>query len=143
MSCGDCYSDKPSSKPAPDDGGSLLRRLFQVVVKFLPEGSALFSSSCCWLPVCYISVLLGSWMHILRCQTILDFLSAGSVAAASIDKLRNVFLAISILTLIWGVRREGLSRRMVWRVSICVGLLAWGKVNLWRKVGSNGQHSCH
>ncbi|CAG8169078.1 unnamed protein product [Penicillium olsonii] len=125
MSYDDCRSEKPSSKPAQNHDGTLLRRLFQLIVKFLPEGSALLSSSCCWLP------------------TVLDFLFAGSVAAASVEKLRNAFLAISILTLVCGVRREGLSRRMAWRISICFGLLAWAQVNRWGKLGSNGQHSCH
>ncbi|KAJ6132496.1 hypothetical protein N7471_007711 [Penicillium samsonianum] len=131
MSCSDCSSDKTSDKPSDtskssqDHDGSLLQRLFQLVVRYLPEGSALLSSSCCWLP------------------TVLDFLFAGSVATAGIEKLRNAFLAISILTLIWGVWREGLSRRMVWRIAICVGLSAWEQVNQWGKVDSKGQHSCH
>ncbi|CAI7599418.1 unnamed protein product [Penicillium palitans] len=129
MSCSDCSSHKPSEKPSfksnPDHDGSLLQRLFQLVVNYLPEGSALLSSSCCWLP------------------TVLDFLFAGSVATAGIEKLRNAFLAISILTLIWGVWREGLSRRMVWRIAICVGLSAWEQVNQLGKVDGKGQHSCH
>ncbi|KAJ5958720.1 uncharacterized protein N7479_005870 [Penicillium vulpinum] len=124
-----CCSDKPShkqSKSDHDNDGSLLRRPFQLVVKYLPEGSALLSSSCCWLP------------------TVLDFLFAGSVATSGIEKLRNLFLAISILTLILGVRREGFSRRMLWRISICVGLLAWAQVNRSGKVDSTGKkHSCH
>ncbi|OQE40220.1 hypothetical protein PENCOP_c006G00240 [Penicillium coprophilum] len=128
MSCSDCTSDKPSDNPSRESNHhdeSLLQRPFQLIVKYLPEGSALLSSSCCWLP------------------TVLDFLFAGSVATAGIEKLRNLFLAISILTLIWGVRREGLSRRMLWRISICVGLLAWEQVNRWRKVDGKGKHSCH
>ncbi|KAJ5463651.1 hypothetical protein N7475_008595 [Penicillium sp. IBT 31633x] len=119
MSCCDSSSDKPSHKSNPDHDGVL-----QSIVKFIPEGSALLSCSCCWLP------------------TVLDFLFAGSVAAANVEKLRHVFLAISILTLIWGVRREGFSRRMVVRISICVGLAAWAQVNRWGEVGK-GQHSCH
>ncbi|KAJ5199234.1 hypothetical protein N7491_000209 [Penicillium cf. griseofulvum] len=129
MSCGNCPSDKPSDKPLceskQDHEGFILQRPFQLVVKYLPEGSALLSSSCCWLP------------------TVLDFLFAGSVATTGIEKLRNVFLAISILTLIWGVRREGFSRRMLWRISICVGLLAWAQVNRWGNSEGKGKHSCH
>ncbi|KGO45650.1 hypothetical protein PEXP_062480 [Penicillium expansum] len=127
MSCGDCSSDKPkpSGKSNPDHDGSLLQRLLQLVFKYLPEGSALLSSSCCWLP------------------TVLDFLFAGSVATAGIEKLRNTFLAISILALIWGVWREGFSRRMVWRIAICVGLSTWEQVNQWRMVDGKGHHSCH
>ncbi|KAJ5229931.1 hypothetical protein N7489_010639 [Penicillium chrysogenum] len=130
MSCSDCTSDKPSdklsSKSNPDhDDGSVLQKLVQLVVKYLPEGSALLSSSCCWLP------------------TVLDFLFAGSVATAGIEKLRNAFLAISILTLVWGVWREGLSRRMLWRIAICVGLSAWEQVNRAGKVDGEGHHSCH
>ncbi|QQK43119.1 cyclin domain protein [Penicillium digitatum] len=129
MSCGDCssqhLSNKPFCKSNLDNDGSLLQRLFQLVVKFLPEGSALLSSSCCWLP------------------TVLDFLFAGSVATAGIEKLRNAFLAISVLTLLGGIWREGFSRRMVWRIAICVGLSAWEQVNQWGKVNGKGHHSCH
>ncbi|KGO78033.1 hypothetical protein PITC_025610 [Penicillium italicum] len=129
MSCSDCSSDKPSDKPSctsnQDHNDSLLQRLFHLVVKFLPEGSALLSSSCCWLP------------------TVLDFLFAGSVATAGIEKLRNTFLAISILTLVWGVWREGFSRRMVWRIALCAGLSAWEQVNQWGKIDNKGHHSCH
>ncbi|KAF9250542.1 hypothetical protein DTO013E5_5436 [Penicillium roqueforti] len=129
MSCSDCSTEKPSEnstcKSSPDHDGSLLRRPFQLIVKYLPEGSALLSSSCCWLPA------------------VLDFLFAGSVATAGVEKLRNAFLAVSILTLIWGVWREGLSRRMVWRIAICVGLSAWEQMNQWAKVDGKGHHSCH
>ncbi|KAJ5512683.1 hypothetical protein N7463_002235 [Penicillium fimorum] len=129
MSCHSCSSDKSSVKPSceskQDHDASFLQRPFQLVVKYLPEGSALLSSSCCWLP------------------TVLDFLFAGSVASAGIENLRNVFLAISILALIWGVHREGFSRRMLWRISICIGLSAWAQVNRWGKVDGKGKHSCH
>ncbi|KAJ5796968.1 uncharacterized protein N7518_005508 [Penicillium psychrosexuale] len=129
MSCSDCSTEKPSDKSpcksSLDHDGSLLQRPFQLVVKYLPEGSALLSSSCCWLPA------------------VLDFLFAGSVATAGVEKLRNTFLAISILTLIWGVWREGLSRRMVWQIAICVGLSAWEQMNQWAKVDGKEHHSCH
>ncbi|KAJ5554813.1 hypothetical protein N7461_003283 [Penicillium sp. DV-2018c] len=122
MSC-DCPTDK-LSKPNPNQDG-FRPQLLQKALEFLPEGCALLSSSCCWLP------------------TVLDFLLAGSLAANSLEKLRTALLAISILALVWGVRREGLSRRMLARISLCVGLLAWAYVNPWEKVGSSGQHSCH
>ncbi|CAG8394191.1 unnamed protein product [Penicillium salamii] len=124
MSCGDCTSDQPSSKSAPDHALSPLRRSAQIVVNILPEGSALLSSSCCWLP------------------TVLDFLFAGSVAAASVKKLQTVFMVISLLSFLWTARREGLGRRLFWRVSILVGLFAWTQVNRSRNVGSE-HHSCH
>jgi hypothetical protein len=52
MTCENCPSDKPAPEPAPDDNEPLVRRVLQKCTKFLPEGSALLSSSCCWLPVC-------------------------------------------------------------------------------------------
>lgn len=59
MSCSDCPSDKPSEKASfksiPDHDESLLQRLSQLVVNYIPAGSALLSSSCCWLPVCSFS----------------------------------------------------------------------------------------
>ncbi|CAG8093685.1 unnamed protein product [Penicillium salamii] len=124
MSCSDCNPDH-SSKTAPDHALSPLRRSAQIVVNILPEGSALLSCSCCWLP------------------TVLDFLFAGSVAAAGVKKLQYVFMVTSLLSFIWTVRREGLGRRLFWRVSILVGLFAWTQVNRSKNAVGNGQHSCH
>ncbi|KAJ5875478.1 uncharacterized protein N7473_012825 [Penicillium subrubescens] len=125
MTCEKCPSDKPAPEPAPDHNQPLVRRVLQMCTRFLPEGSALLSSSCCWLP------------------TVLDFLFAGSVTAAGVEYLRNALLATSIVGLVWGVRREGFSRRMVWRIVICFGLLAWAQYNRRTQVVRPGSHSCH
>lgn len=69
MSCRNCPSEKSSEKPLcesnQDHEGFILQRPFQLVVKYLPEGSALLSSSCCWLPVCFFSTFTGCRMHML------------------------------------------------------------------------------
>ena len=57
----------------------------------------------------------------------LDLVFAGSVTAASLEKLRYVFLAISMLSLVWGIRREGFSRGMILRIAISGGMLAWAQ----------------
>ncbi|KAJ5224478.1 uncharacterized protein N7469_007981 [Penicillium citrinum] len=129
MSCDKCNSDEPTTKRGPDHDGHYPQRLSQLAITFLPEGSALLSSSCCWLP------------------TILDFLFAGSVAV-NINLLRYLCLAISCLGIIWGLWREGLTRRMIWRSLICGALLAWAQVNHGGKVNGGKvtgttQHSCH
>ena len=60
MSCNNCPppDDKHTkeSKPNPDDK-SLSARAFQLTSAILPEGLALLSCSCCWLPVCPIFLL--------------------------------------------------------------------------------------
>ncbi|KAF3391596.1 hypothetical protein F1880_007643 [Penicillium rolfsii] len=125
MTCEKCPSDKPSPEPVPDHDQPLVRRVLQMFTRFLPEGSALLSSSCCWLP------------------TALDFLFAGSVTAAGVEYLRNALLATSVVGLVWGVHREGLSRRMMWRIAICFGLLAWAQYNRRAQVVRPESHSCH
>ena len=82
-------------------------------------------------------------------QTLLDFIFAGSVTSAAvpgIQNLRHVFLIISILSLAWGIWREGLSRRMVRRAVISGGMVAWGQYSKRVEVAGghhDGHHSCH
>ncbi|PLB54706.1 hypothetical protein P170DRAFT_460775 [Aspergillus steynii IBT 23096] len=110
MSCANCPppATKEATNSAPNEK-SLSTRALQVCSIALPESFALLSCSCCWLP------------------TILDLVFAGSVTAASLQNLRYVFLAISILSLAWGLRREGLSRSMICRIVISGGMLAWAQ----------------
>lgn len=61
------------------------------------------------------------------------------MAAGSVEKIRDALLAISILALVWGLWREGLSRRMIWRLSICGGLLAWAQFG----EKTHHHHGCH
>ncbi|BCS25327.1 uncharacterized protein APUU_50038A [Aspergillus puulaauensis] len=121
MPCRDCSPPaEKSSRPRTDDEG-LSGRAYQLFSTMLPEGSALLSSSCCWLP------------------TLLDFIFAGSITAVGVQKLRFFFLAISVLTLSASIAREGFSRGNVRRAIICAGLLVWTQYSQ----RAQAHHSCH
>ncbi|RJE22472.1 hypothetical protein PHISCL_05204 [Aspergillus sclerotialis] len=122
MSCHNCPSSGGEKAPGPNPNDkSLTARLTRLASIILPEGSALLSSSCCWLP------------------TVLDFVFAGSVTAAGVQKLRPIFLAISILTLAYSVARDGFTRSNIRRAIICACLAAWAQF----KQRAPGHHSCH
>ncbi|KAG2007969.1 hypothetical protein GB937_008163 [Aspergillus fischeri] len=123
MSCNDCHScEKPSQSDSTNQG--VTTRALQRMSAVVPEGSALLSCSCCWLP------------------TVLDFVFAGSVTAAGIQKLRPLFLAVSVLTLAWSISRQGLNRSNLRRAIICACLLAWSQYSE-RAQSAKGHHSCH
>ncbi|OJJ04455.1 hypothetical protein ASPVEDRAFT_43937 [Aspergillus versicolor CBS 583.65] len=115
MSCHDCSApEKSSSSSGPG-------RAHQLISTLLPEGFAFLSCSCCWLP------------------TVLDFIFAGSITAAGVQKLRFFFLAVSVLTLSASIVRQGFSRGNIRRAAICAGLLVWTQYSQ----RDQGHHSCH
>ncbi|GFF87324.1 hypothetical protein IFM53868_05110 [Aspergillus udagawae] len=123
MSCNNCHSsEKPSQSDSKAQG--LTAHALRWMSAVLPEGSALLSSSCCWLP------------------TVLDFVFAGSVTATGIQKLRPFFLAVSVLTLAWSISRQGLNKSNLRRAIICACLLAWSQYSQ-RAQPAKGHHSCH
>ena len=86
-----------------------------------------------WSPTVYLTV---------PPKIVLDLVFAGSVTAASLQNLRFVFLAISLLALAWGIQREGLSRSMVCRIVVSGGMLAWAQYREQTEEAV-GHHSCH
>ncbi|OJJ57941.1 hypothetical protein ASPSYDRAFT_45918 [Aspergillus sydowii CBS 593.65] len=116
MSCHDCSA--PAEK---SPGHSFSWRAHRLISTLLPEGFALLSCSCCWLP------------------TLLDLVFAGSVSAVGVQKLRFFFLAVSVLTLSASIAREGFSRGNIRRAIICAGLLAWTQYSQ----RSQDHHGCH
>ncbi|KAL3409096.1 hypothetical protein V8F44DRAFT_551272 [Aspergillus fumigatus] len=123
MSCNDCHSCEKPSQSDPANQGDATHAL-QWMSALVPEGSALLSCSCCWLP------------------TVLEFVFAGSVTAAGIQKFRPLFLAVSFLTLAWSISRQGLSKSNLRRAIICACLLAWSQYNQ-RVQSTTGHHGCH
>ena len=75
-------------------------------------------------------------------QTVLDFVFAGSVTAAGIQKLRPLFLAVSVLTLAWSISQQGLNKSNLRRAIICACLLAWSQYSEQAQ-STKGHHSCH
>ena len=135
MSCHDCSA--PAEKPPSHSPSGRAHRLISTL---LPEGFALLSCSCCWLPVCSIQTCTYK-VHLYsnNLQTLLDLVFAGSVSAVGVQKLRFFFLAVSVLTLSVSIAREGFSRGNIRRAVICAGLLAWTQYSQ----RSQGHHGCH
>lgn len=93
-----------------------------------PLFSALLHSSCCWLP------------------TLLDLTSIGSASAASITRLRPVFLAITIVIILDSLRRQGLSRHNVIRIVLSALVLLLPQIHgSYQKITTVGppKKSCH
>ncbi|KAE8360067.1 hypothetical protein BDV27DRAFT_135122 [Aspergillus caelatus] len=125
MACDKCPAPGSEVEQTTSDDATRPSRVLEWGSRILPEGSALLSSSCCWLPA------------------LLDWVFAGSITATGMERLRPFFLAISIITLAWGIRREGLSRGMVRRAIISVILVAWQGYNQRRQAVNGHHHSCH
>lgn len=58
MPCRDCSAPAKSSRPSADNEG-VCGRAHRLISTMLPEGFALLSSSCCWLPVCSMQTCTG------------------------------------------------------------------------------------
>lgn len=126
------------SAPAEKSSSGPLGRAHQLISTLLPEGFALLSCSCCWLPVCSTHLhRLSLYSDYL--QTVLDLIFAGSITAAGVQKLRFFFLAVSVLTLSASIVREGFSYGNIRRAAICAGLLVWTQYSQ----RDQGHHSCH
>lgn len=59
MPCRDCSPPAEKSPRPRTDNEGLSGRAYQLFSTVLPEGFALLSSSCCWLPVCSMQTYTG------------------------------------------------------------------------------------
>jgi hypothetical protein len=79
-------------------------------------------------------------------QTVLDLTSIGSASAATVSKLRPVFLTITVLILLDSIRRQGLNHRNLLRILASVLVLFIPKIQGYYQQAvapETPKHSCH
>lgn len=129
--------------------------LLKTILDLSPVFPALLHSSCCWLPVIiysfsfsgYFQRLFADVEYYVHSQSTLQFLSISSAFASNIERVRPVFLTVTLIILGWDLYTRGFTKSSFARLAITTLLLAWPHLSASTVAETSTHHpqhkSCH